>query len=159
MLQRKLDELLKLQNDRLDRLNSAVTSLCQGLPGLIALVIQHPDPHVRRQGLHDLSQVLESMVTIIEYAAKNPIADHARAIRATKGRSELTPEIDEIIASEAKAVRQRRPDFSDNEIARQINKRVNERIAVVAAIAGVKKIPKLGQRAIGVHLKKPASSS
>jgi hypothetical protein len=153
MLQRKVDELLKLQNDRLVRLNSA----CQGLPGLIALVIQHPDPHVRRQGLHDLNQVLESMATIIEYAAKNSIADRARVLRATKGRSELTPKIDEIIASEAKAVRQRHPDFSDNEIARQINKRVNELIAEAAAIAGVKKI-QLGQRAIGVRLKKiPAS--
>ena len=100
----------------------------------------------------------ESTAIIIKLAAKNPIADRVRTIRATEGRSALTPKIDEIIASEAKAVRQRRPDFSDNEIARQINKRVNELIAEAAAIAGVKKI-QLGQRAIWNALKKPASSS
>src|SRR6516162_3294425 len=159
MLQRELDKLLTSQNDRLDRLNSARVSLSRGLAGLIKVVTQHPDPQIRKQGLRYVRQVAESTATIIEYAAKNPIADRARTISATKNRSALTPKIDEIIASEAKAVRQRHPDFSDNEIARQINKRVNELIAEAAAIAGVKKI-QLGQRAIGVRLKKiPASSS
>ena len=157
MLQRELDKLLTSQNDRLDRLNSARVSLSRGLAGLIKVVTQHPDPQIRKQGLRYVRQVAESTATIIEYAAKNPIADRARTISATKNRSALTPKIDEIIASEAKAVRQRHPDFSDNEIARQINKRVNELIAEAAAIAGVKKI-QLGQRAIGVRLKKiPAS--
>jgi hypothetical protein len=65
---------------RRDRLNSAVIALCQGLPGLIALVIQHPDPHIRRQALHDLSRVLESMVTFVELGAKNPVADRLGTI-------------------------------------------------------------------------------
>jgi len=158
-LQRKLNELQTLLNERRDLLNSEVSLLLRALAKLIEFVAQHPDRHIRRQRLHDLAQVTGSTAAIIRLAAKNPIADRVRTIRATEGRSALTPKIDEIIASEAKAVRQRRPDFSDNEIARQIKERVNELIAEAAAIAGVKKIPHLGQRAIWNALKKPASSS
>jgi hypothetical protein len=157
-LQRELDKLLTSQNDRVDRLISARASLGRGFAGLIELVVQHPDPQVRRQGLRYVLQVTESTATIIEHMAKNPVADRLTTISATKNRSALTSKIDEIIASEAKAVRQRHPDFSDNEIARQIKKRVNKLIAEAAAVAGVKK-KQLGQRAIGVRLKKIPLSS
>jgi hypothetical protein len=72
------------------------------LVGLIEFAAQYPDPHIQRQLRKDLRQVAESTAIIIKLAAKNPIADRLRTVEATKGRSELTPIIDSIIADEAK---------------------------------------------------------
>jgi hypothetical protein len=125
---------------------------------LMKLLADHPYPHDREHRLRTLFWLLGSTCIIARNRLVDPIKNRLGTIAATRDRTALTPKIDEIIASEAKAVRQRRPDFSDNEIARHIKKRVNELIAEAAAIAGVKKI-QLGQRAIGVRLKKISASS
>jgi hypothetical protein len=156
-LQRTLDELQTLLTDRRDLLNSEVSLLLRALAKLIAFVAQHPDPHIRRQRLHDLHQVLRSTATIIRLAAKNPIADRLRTIPAAKGRSALTPKIDEIIAAEASGVQQRHPKWSDTEVARHIKDRVNKQIATAAAKAGVNK-GTLDLRAIAVRLKRIRAS-
>jgi hypothetical protein len=123
---------------------------------LIKALGDHQHTHVREYRLQKLFEALGSTCIIARNQLVDPIKNRLSTIAATKGRSVLTPKINEIIASEATGIRQRRSDFSDNEVARQIKDRVNERIAEAATEAGVKKI-KLDQRAIGVRLKKMRS--